>query len=402
MIGLFMRKSDKQESDKPTRWYQTDAMFRAWRSSLKRGSDRSHFDPRQMQRLRRFGKVCLLPSGFCVSLVILYLLAFVNAKTLFSVSMVLFGGCLCFFYLFISGINLKASDKNLTAAMSVSMLLAMLWIFYEAPMTQVIFVPLTLLLMMSSAFRLQQRTLVGVAMIALIGGVLVVALNFYRFRDFEATKLSLMHMGVLAIALPGCVILSKQVRRLYRSLYMVSVKMESIEEHARRDELTGCFNRRYMMAALQQQKHLADSSDQSLCLAVIDLDHFKCINDEVGHLAGDEVLRAFSKLAQQSVRLEDVFGRYGGEEFLLLLPDVELLSALNTIERIRSLTETRLGIITKLERKVTVSIGLTQYISGESVLDLFARADEAMYMAKKGGRNQVVVVEPVEPVEAME
>ncbi len=91
-----------------------------------------------------------------------------------------------------------------------------------------------------------------------------------------------------------------------------------------------------------------------------------------------------------------MFGRYGGEEFLLLLPGVELLSALNTIERIRALTETRLGKMSKLDRKVTVSIGLTQYISGESVLDLFARADEAMYMAKTGGRNQVVVEEPVE------
>jgi diguanylate cyclase (GGDEF)-like protein len=126
------------------------------------------------------------------------------------------------------------------------------------------------------------------------------------------------------------------------------------------------------------------------------LDHFKRINDEVGHLAGDEVLRVFTKLAQQSVRREDIFGRYGGEEFLLLLPGIALLDALNTVERIRALTETRLGLLSKLERKVTVSIGLTQYISGESVLDLFARGDMAMYLAKTGGRNQVVVEEPTE------
>jgi len=96
------------------------------------------------------------------------------------------------------------------------------------------------------------------------------------------------------------------------------------------------------------------------------------------------------------VRRGDVFGRYGGEEFLLILPDTELLTALNVAERIRAQVE-RHGWDQKLTHGVTVSIGVTQYIPGESALDLFSRADTAAYTAKRGGRNQVVVEEPPLP-----
>ena len=211
--------------------------------------------------------------------------------------------------------------------------------------------------------------------------------------------LDLMQMLVFALTLPALLALGKRMRDLYRALHRAGIKIEHVQEDARRDALTGCYNRRYMMSELQQQKQLADANDEYLCLAIVDLDHFKRINDEVGHLAGDEVLRTFARVAQQHLRKEDVFGRYGGEEFLLLMPSTILLDALNTVERIRDLSEAQLWISAKLQRKVTVSIGLTQYIPGESILDLFSRADAAMYLAKTGGRNQVVVEEPVEAVQ---
>ncbi|RYF58183.1 MAG: GGDEF domain-containing protein, partial [Comamonadaceae bacterium] len=155
----------------------------------------------------------------------------------------------------------------------------------------------------------------------------------------------------------------------------------------------GCLNRRSILAALEEQKQLADESGISLCLAVIDLDHFKRINDEMGHLGGDEVLRTFAQITQQTVRTDDFFGRYGGEEFLLVFPATPLLPALNSCERIRSHIESYPWDGT-LRGRITVSIGVTQYVLGESVLEFFSRADTAMYLAKQGGRNQVVVQEP--------
>jgi diguanylate cyclase (GGDEF)-like protein len=176
-------------------------------------------------------------------------------------------------------------------------------------------------------------------------------------------------------------------------LLKASTKIKDIEESAQRDPLIGCYNRRYIVAVLEEQKRVADETGTDLCLAVIDLDHFKLVNDEVGHLAGDDVLRTFARIAQDNVRQGDVFGRYGGEEFLLVLPETSLLAALNSAERIREQVESY-AWSGKLKRSVTVSIGLTQYIPGESGLDLFSRTDTAMYMAKRGGRNQVVVEEP--------
>jgi len=198
---------------------------------------------------------------------------------------------------------------------------------------------------------------------------------------------------VLALTLPGLALVANRVQRLNNALFRASRKIKDIEEDAQRDVMLGCFNRRYIVAALEQQKRLADDTGSTLCLAVIDLDHFKRINDEAGHLSGDEVLRTFARIAQQNVREGDVFGRYGGEEFLLVLPETSLLAALNVAERIREQVE-HYAWEDKLRNRVTVSIGLTQHIPGESVLDLFSRTDTAMYMAKQGGRNQVVVEEP--------
>jgi diguanylate cyclase (GGDEF)-like protein len=197
---------------------------------------------------------------------------------------------------------------------------------------------------------------------------------------------------VLALTLPGFVLLAGRVRQLHGALFKAGLKIKNIEEEARRDPLIGCYNRRYIVAALEEQKRLADDTGAPLCLAVIDLDHFKRVNDEVGHLAGDEVLRTFARVAQENIRQMDIFGRYGGEEFLLILPRTPLLAALNATERIRDKVEANRWAA-ELNAPVTVSIGLTQYNAGESVLDLFSRTDTAMYMAKRGGRNQVVVEE---------
>ena len=391
-----MQDSKDMRTASSNRWPSSAALLWVMHLFQPNDDDHRHDDSRQLQRIRRYGRACLIPCAYVLALLALLLTGQLAWSVFLQACTLLLFGCGAFALCLFSGLNLRAPDKTLTAPMAVSMLAMMSWTLFVAPGTLVLFGPFALLITMASAFRLREKTLFAVVLFALAGNIFSQLLYFSITHDTAILMAGLSHCSALAITLPGFVMLATRVRRLYRSLYMVSVKMENIEEHARRDELTGSFNRRYMMAALQQQKHLADSTDQELCLAVIDLDHFKRINDEIGHLAGDEVLRTFAKLAQHSVRREDVFGRYGGEEFLLLLPGIALQSAFSTVERIRAMTENRLGIIAKVERKVTVSIGLTQYIPGESVLDLFARADMAMYLAKTSGRNQVVLQEAVE------
>jgi len=270
----------------------------------------------------------------------------------------------------------------------------MLVVFYLEPVTQIVLAPFAFVSLAYGMYRINRFFAYVLAAYLLAGYAMVVGLHYLEQQNEALLRLELMHFLSLAVSMPAFVFLIGKVQLLHRILHRASRKIKNIQEDAQRDTLLGCYNRRYIVAALEEQKQLADETGIPLCLAVVDLDHFKRINDELGHLGGDEVLRTFARVAQENVRAGDIFGRYGGEEFLLIFPATSLLPALNTCERIRAQVESHpwKGL---LRSRVSVSIGVTQYIPGESVLEFFSRSDTAMYMAKEGGRNQVVVEEPV-------
>lgn len=348
---------------------------------------------RQAARMRRL----LLTSGFSMlyllAVAVFYSQSLVARGTLTAAAALVGLWIVIFYAIFATGLNQKVAEKNLSAPIALCALATMLWIVYCAPVTRFIFAPFAFVAIAYAMYRVRPVGILLLSLGTLVGYGTVIGMQYVRLHDVELARAELLHWFVLSLTLPGFVLLTGRVHRLHGALHKASVKIRDIEEHARRDALTDCFNRRYMVAALEEQKRLADKACTPLCLAVIDLDHFKRINDDVGHLAGDEVLRTFARLAQRNVRESDIFGRYGGEEFLLILPETTLLAALNTAERIRGQIEHH-PWNGKLHGLVTVSIGLTQYISGESVLELFSRTDTAMYLAKRGGRNQVVVEEP--------
>jgi diguanylate cyclase (GGDEF)-like protein len=348
---------------------------------------------RQAVRIRRLLLVCIVAELYLLALAVFHTQHLVDRATLVSVAVITGIAIAALYGVFISGWNLKAREKNLTAPIAVTGLMVMLWTLYSAPGSRIIFTPFMFVLIAYGMYRLTQRTMLLLTAGTLAGYAGVIGLHYLQRISPHDIKFSLLHWLVLALTAPGFVVLAGRVRRLHSALYQAGMKIRHIEEHAQRDQLLGCYNRRYVIAALEEQKRFSDETGAPLCLAVIDLDHFKSINDDVGHLAGDEVLRTFARIAQENVRQGDVFGRYGGEEFVLILPQTPLLPALNTAERIREQLEQHCWQ-SKLQRSVTVSIGLTQYIPGESVLDLFSRTDTAMYLAKRGGRNQVVVEEP--------
>lgn len=354
-----------------------------------RVSDRA----RQAMRVQRMQRVYLFSTLYLLILAVFHTQDLISRTALVTIASVVCAGMVSFYSIFASGVNQKAREKNLTMPIAVFALGTLLLTMYIAPQSENVFVPFLFLVVAYGMYRLSTRTMLMLTACALIGYAAVICLHARQQPNPGELKMAMLHWLVLALTLPGFVVLAGRVRRLHSALYLAGVKIKHIEEHARRDPLLGCYNRRYTIAALEEQKRLADDSGVPLCLAVIDLDHFKSINDDVGHLAGDEVLRSFSRIAQENVRQQDIFGRYGGEEFVLVLPETSLLAALNIAERIREQTEHH-SWQGALQRPVTVSIGLTQYIPGESVLDLFSRTDTAMYLAKRGGRNQVVVEEP--------
>ena len=164
--------------------------------------------------------------------------------------------------------------------------------------------------------------------------------------------------------------------------------LAQIEELVRFDELTGVANRKGVTERLHQCIEAAARHGRPLCVGLLDIDHFKQINDRYGHDGGDAVLRAFGRLLFTQVRASDCAGRYGGEEFLLILPDTELHQAQVLLERIRQQTAL---LQVHADIQISCTVGVSQYRPGESGEAMISRADAAMYAGKASGRNRVVL-----------
>jgi diguanylate cyclase (GGDEF)-like protein len=173
------------------------------------------------------------------------------------------------------------------------------------------------------------------------------------------------------------------------------VLIAELESQAFRDSLTGIVNRRYFLATAEKHLQTARQHAHPLALLIIDLDHFKQINDQYGHLAGDEVLVAVVDACVHHLRGGDCLGRLGGEEFALLLPDATWSEAMETAERLRRATEMLAVTVGDNVVHPTVSIGVALLAATDGSLSaLMHRADLAMYSAKMQGRNRVVGDDP--------
>lgn len=179
---------------------------------------------------------------------------------------------------------------------------------------------------------------------------------------------------------------NQQLEEQSRQLDEALAHVEALVAH---DPLTGVLSRRAVMTRADQLVAQA-LAGQPFCLAMLDLDHFKSINDGFGHLAGDEVLRQTSRLVGGELRGNDSLGRYGGEEFMLLLEGMTQEAALLRLEHIRSLIQQHDWSALIGMRVVTVSIGVVAWKNGLDVPQMIKRADTLLYAAKRAGRNQVM------------
>ncbi|MDR3669727.1 MAG: GGDEF domain-containing protein [Holophaga sp.] len=167
--------------------------------------------------------------------------------------------------------------------------------------------------------------------------------------------------------------------------------LKRIEHLAQRDGLTGTFNRRFFMEEADRLMKLVRRTHLPCSLIMIDIDHFKLVNDRYGHPAGDQVIRETARVVQLALRETDLFGRIGGEEFVAFLPDANLESGLRVAERVRAAIEQTRVPVPGLETPIcfTISLGVVSaQAGGFSLDDLLERADKALYAAKQGGRNR--------------
>ena len=170
----------------------------------------------------------------------------------------------------------------------------------------------------------------------------------------------------------------------------LKLQRDALERMAMHDQLTGIYNRHYLIEAAQQKIARASRHKHPISLLMLDVDHFKAINDTYGHSKGDEVLKEMSKVLKAQNRAEDIVARFGGEEFVILLDQCDAVAAADKSEKLRQVLEQ----LTPGGIKITVSIGVAELKPGEECFDdVLKRADLAVYQAKDQGRNCVVTAE---------
>ncbi len=164
-------------------------------------------------------------------------------------------------------------------------------------------------------------------------------------------------------------------------------------EMAKRDVLTGIYNRRYLEERMKEEFDKHKRYNRPLSLIVFDIDHFKRINDTCGHQFGDYILKTTVTALKPCLRNVDIFARYGGEEFCCVLPETQLDSAINVAERLRATIAEQTHLFNGMEIKSTISLGISDTGQGIETTDaLFKSADDALYEAKKTGRNKAVSI----------
>ena len=196
-----------------------------------------------------------------------------------------------------------------------------------------------------------------------------------------------------SLVLGRCVFLSVYAagmrERLAESRRKLAESMAQIQELVSHDELTKTLNRRALMARLEQERARAERSGQDFSVALLDLDRFKAVNDTHGHAAGDAVLVQFARIVHDTMRETDVFGRHGGEEFMMILTTSTPEAAQDALERVRVAVHAHDWSAIAPGIAVTVSAGVTGWRRGEGVAQMLRRADGALYEAKHAGRDQV-------------
>ena len=312
------------------------------------------------------------------------------------------------FYIVIrTGLNLNFADPSLTFAQMCAAILTIMYVMYYANESRGLLLLMYVIMMLFGIFRLNTRDFFLISILTLLTyGADIVLLYIFRpegvnFRN-EFLQWIVLAIVMIDFSFIGGYIsslrrnlrtshseLKKTVENLNISQSELEKSLAIIQEIAIHDELTGFYNRRHLMELLENEKNRSLRGNSTFTIAMLDIDHFKQVNDTYGHQAGDEVLRRISAAIKNTMRNTDFCGRYGGEEFVLVLIQTDLKEAMICAERMRTnIEKCRFPDIGNGFR-ITASIGLSQYQMREEIDTMIARADRSMYRAKEGGRNRL-------------
>ena len=185
----------------------------------------------------------------------------------------------------------------------------------------------------------------------------------------------------------------QEVQEAEQRIHSLEAKLQHMSELVREDQLTGSLNRRGLDDVFERETARSDRRGTPLCIAILDLDDFKRLNDTHGHLAGDAALKHLVKIVKDTIRSMDVIARFGGEEFVILLPETSVEAAFQTMTRLQRELTKHFFMHENEKLLITFSAGVALRVPNEDQATLIGRADKAMYQAKQSGKNRVVIAE---------
>lgn len=303
-----------------------------------------------------------------------------------------------FYALMRSGLNQRFSDPALTEWQGTSVILFLAWGYLIGGPGRPLALLLLMVILLFSMFTNTPRQLFRACVLAgLSFGSAMACVAWEARAELNAAAMQLVYACVLLLALSTVSLLIHQMHQLRRQAqarqHELAEALDRIRDLATHDELTGLINRRRMQELMHTEKHRTVRSGRGFCLAMIDIDHFKRVNDRLGHVAGDEVLARVAGTIAAGLRETDIVARWGGEEFLVMFTDTDEDTAERVLLRIQaSLAQT---CVTEADAslRVTFSAGVGNHLRDETLTRTIDRADRALYAAKAAGRNRVVHAE---------
>ena len=272
-------------------------------------------------------------------------------------------------------------------------IMGMVW----APQLAPLFIGTISIIFAFGSLRIELRTAVLSWLITFVAvGVFLASASQSSFglTDPTRTEATLLGVSFALIALRTMLLAyygSAMRMRLYRINWALGRAKQDAEQLAASDPLTGALSRRAILALIEKTLKRVARTGNPACVAMIDLDWFKSVNDRFGHLAGDQVLRRVVECIRTCSRDSDAIGRYGGEEFVVLLPGADQNAGTRLIERIRNAVAAADWSDIGPNLKISVSCGMASVRTADKVDDVLSRADQALYAAKRGGRDQLHV-----------
>jgi len=305
------------------------------------------------------------------------------------------GGLLGAFVLIRSGATRGLADPALAVPQLLYATTLAAWAYaLLGPARGAVF-PIMMVALMFGIFGASPRQMrwLGVYAVVLFGTVMA-GMASTEPRVYEP-RIEIGHFILVATMMPAVSILAGRLSSMRHRMRVQRVELKQafarIEELATRDSLTGLVNRRHMEELLERERQRSVRSGHVFCIAMLDLDRFKAVNERHGRAVGDQMLRAFAQEALAAVRVSDRLGRWGGESFVLMLSDSRAVLARGGVERLRERVAAMTLPVGLDQVRVTVSAGVTEHRAGESVQQTIDRAGAALGDAKAQGRDRVVV-----------